>query len=385
MPPRWPALSARRGPPPRPPARSPTPTRWRTSSHGSTGQICCSPDWGPYSTRFAGVSHVADAERGLRFDLTVAPGFYRRKVLVPNALWESGYHPWTALPSLDRYSYRYRLQGHDDVTADAAFVRVDDQTRLVEVAWTNRTAIPQSLALHLVASLEYPADDGAEAVLPPGAVWTDGVDYSRLDFARPNPRDSLTYDGWRRGEARGAAFVGGRALARVGREMAFGCEAGDRVGYRLRVGRALGDAHLVVRARARGGAARFDVGGLAGAREVVVPPSDTLATVRVPLGRLAAGDHAVTLTSLGGASVEIDGLAVVGAGEAVSFRARPRAYEPEVTPGPVPGSVVLRYPDLDHVYGIAWGRRGVRAARVRRVGPGDAHPGEHQHALDRPL
>jgi len=42
------------------------------------------------------VSHIADARRGLRFDPSVFPGFYRRKIDVPDVLWESGYNLYHA-------------------------------------------------------------------------------------------------------------------------------------------------------------------------------------------------------------------------------------------------------------------------------------------------
>ena len=38
--------------------------------------------WGPYSKRYAGISHVADMQSGMRFDFTVCPGYYRNKVMV---------------------------------------------------------------------------------------------------------------------------------------------------------------------------------------------------------------------------------------------------------------------------------------------------------------
>ena len=54
------------------------------------------PDWGPYTKCYIGVSHIADARRGLRFDPSVFPGFYRRKIDVPDVLWESGYNLYHA-------------------------------------------------------------------------------------------------------------------------------------------------------------------------------------------------------------------------------------------------------------------------------------------------
>ena len=62
------------------------------------------PPWGPYTKTYNGISHIADLERGLRFDLSVFPGHYRREVMVPNVNWEGGFHPWEAAPDLSRFS-----------------------------------------------------------------------------------------------------------------------------------------------------------------------------------------------------------------------------------------------------------------------------------------
>ena len=59
------------------------------------------PDWGPYTKRYIGISHIPEKEAGLRFDLSVFPGFYRRKVSVPNVFFENEYHPWEAAPNYE--------------------------------------------------------------------------------------------------------------------------------------------------------------------------------------------------------------------------------------------------------------------------------------------
>src|SRR3954465_2295122 len=106
------------------------------------------PAWGPYTRRYIGVSHIADARRGLRFDLSVFPGFYRRKVDVPNVMWESDYHPWEAAPDLSYFSHRHELQWRDEVYCDIAFARLGEQARLFRCACVNNTDAPQNLVLH---------------------------------------------------------------------------------------------------------------------------------------------------------------------------------------------------------------------------------------------
>ena len=89
------------------------------------------PPWGPYTKTYNGISHIADLERGLRFDLSVFPGHYRREVMVPNVNWESGFHPWEAAPDLSFLSYRYELVWKDRVYCDVSFSTLSDRARLV--------------------------------------------------------------------------------------------------------------------------------------------------------------------------------------------------------------------------------------------------------------
>lgn len=58
--------------------------------------------WGPYSKRYAGISHIPDMSKGIRFDFSVMPGYYRNRQLVPHVLFESSYYPWEINPEVNR-------------------------------------------------------------------------------------------------------------------------------------------------------------------------------------------------------------------------------------------------------------------------------------------
>ena len=62
------------------------------------------PAWGPYTKKYSGISHIPPANDGVRFDLAVFPGLYRRRVDVPDVRFESGYHVWAAAPDLGCYT-----------------------------------------------------------------------------------------------------------------------------------------------------------------------------------------------------------------------------------------------------------------------------------------
>ncbi|HEY8598843.1 MAG TPA: hypothetical protein VIL85_10465 [Thermomicrobiales bacterium] len=320
------------------------------------------PDWGPYTKRYIGVSHIADAARGLRFDLSVFPGFYRHKIDVPNVLWESGYSPWAAAPDLSYYSHRHELSGSDELYCDIAFAHLDDDARLIRATFVNRTNAPQNLVLHQMASLNFPPPKAyvpeplrpATIELPPGAGWLDALDYAGLTFAQPRPTDTLNADGLRRAETRDHGFVGGGGIGQ-----GFGAAAGDTVTFRFTIPRPIPAPLIVARYRlGRETVSPFSLGLDGAARRVCrfVGTGD-FRQEGFSLGdTLPAGEHTLRFTALGGASIEFDGFAIVAARDAnrVRFAQVEWHPRPEIVAGPQPQSLLLRYADPDRWYGLAW-------------------------------
>jgi hypothetical protein len=300
--------------------------------------------WGPYSPRYAGISHVADRARGLRFDLSVFPGLYRRKLSVPTARIESGYYPWESSPEMDYYCYRHEVEWKDQVYCDVSYSRISDHARLIRADCVNRTNRHQNLVLHYIASLSYPTP-GYEVALPAGATWLHALDYTGLTYATPRPTDNLVYAGLLRGEARDPGYTGGYGIGKN-----FGREKGDRLDYQYTLNQPLGDAVLLVRARLpKGSTLATSVGTLAGTGEFTL--------TQVPLGSLAGGRHEFSLVSQGGAAIELDGFVVAPAAtaDAVRFSPAPQDLVPEhIIEGPRRSSVLLKYRTLDTWYGLAW-------------------------------
>lgn len=318
------------------------------------------PDWGPYTKQYIGISHIADLERGTRFDLSVFPAFYRRRIDVPSVLWESGYHPWEALPDLSYYAHRHELEWKDRVYADVSFTEWSrhGSERLIRAACVNRTDETQTIALHWMASIHYPqlrahgpVLEESKAIVPPLSTWVDALDYEELAFARPRPSDRLVYDGFARGEARMQRFTRGSGLA-----AAFGRDAGDRVRYRVPVQDDMRDAVLLLRYRMEAGqsvAVRME--GLLRHKETLTGDGE-IRLLRIPVGALAKGTHTLTLQSLGGGELALDGFALTESGNVgdVRFEPVPANPVPELMPGPKPGSLILRYEGISTVYGLLW-------------------------------
>lgn len=321
------------------------------------------PVWGPYNKKYNGIAHIPDLASGLRFELSVFPASYRHGVNVPACKWESNDHPWEAAPGLTYFSYRYELEWRDQVYADVAFFQLpgvaDERARVIRCELVNQTDRAQHQAMHLIGALSFPplrpySDEPIELArvdLPPGAHWIDALAYRALAFATPRPTDSLVYEGWRRGEIRAHGFVDG-----VGLGEGFGSEAGDHVAYDLPIDHALTDGVLLVRYRLVRGAplATFELRGLTRGT-VVFEPADDFGLCEIPLGRIAQGRYRLELVSKGSGPIDLDGFVLVerAALDRVGFQRH--CWEPTPDLEESGSTLTLRYPDVEGVYGIAWG------------------------------
>jgi len=95
------------------------------------------PQWGPYTKRYIGVSHIPDETSGIRFDLSVFPGLYNRRIIIPNVLFASDYHPWEATPDLNYFSFRHELEWKDQVYTDISYSKITDTSRLIRTECVN--------------------------------------------------------------------------------------------------------------------------------------------------------------------------------------------------------------------------------------------------------
>ena len=108
------------------------------------------PDWGPYSKLFAGVSHRVRGTRAsvdflmaMKADAAdpVLPGFAGRC---------RRFHEWGASAGLGSFSYKFDLEGLEDLTAVAEF-RPDQDGCRVEIRVANRTAQERRVDLEILA------------------------------------------------------------------------------------------------------------------------------------------------------------------------------------------------------------------------------------------
>ena len=348
------------------------------------------PDWGPYTKRYIGVSHIPEKNAGIRFDLSVFPGFYRRKVFVPNVLFENSYHPWEASPDLEYFSFRHELEWKDQVYADISYSEINDKSRLIRMECVNNTENNQNLAMHFMASINFPPIKEyspytsiypAIVTLPEGAKWFDAIEYEDLQFAKQRPSDNLVVDGKMRGEIRDDGFVNGSGIGN-----GFGMDKGDFVAYNFNLESPVENAVIYIRYKmssknnlvftlsgiteteiilkgkeglnVREGEDENNVSGAHGLQSEpdLTDKLNDFCVAIVKLGRLESGENKLTLTSNGGNAVEIDGFVILDENQVDNIHLDIKKWNPvpQFSVGPVDNSLIIKYDDVDIYYGLLW-------------------------------
>jgi hypothetical protein len=318
------------------------------------------PDWGPYSKRYIGISHIPDKNSGIRFDLNVFPGFYRRKVLVPNVLYENDYHPWDASPNLEYFSFRHELEWKDQVYTDISYSKISTNSRLVRIQCVNNTENDQNLALHFMASINFPPIKEYSPYtnlypgvikLPAGSKWFHALDYEDLKYSKPRPTDNLVADGKMRGEIRDDGFVDGSGIG-----CGFGLDKGDFVCYKINVEKDYDDANLFLRYKLKTGEkVSFNLSGLLN-KDIEFNGKDGFSTETIKIGKLKAGSYELILKSNGGSAIELDGFSIVESNLANQIEIKQKEWNPVpvISDGPVKNSIILKYDDANLYYGLLW-------------------------------
>lgn len=311
--------------------------------------------WGPYSKKYAGISHIPDMEKGLRFDFSVLPGLYRNKLLVPNVRMQSDYYPWKFNNDITSYTYRYELEWKDDVYADVNYHIVDSSAVLVAVRYVNNTSLPRNLNMNMVAYLDFPENYPSRALrLIPGGQWMNAVAYTSLGFAKPRPSDNLVYDGWLRGEVRHSDYIDGRAIGRN-----FGRNAGDSVSYRFTLNHQLLKGNIILLYRMKANTqVSFRLNGLTN-QKINLTGTGELTQITIPYHATSTGTYTLTFTSEGDSGIELNGFMLVPEGERAELELIPsqQNFIPQITENTASKNVILKYDTIANYYGIAWDQK----------------------------
>ena len=329
--------------------QSPLNPAWITAVKGSHDLTL--PQWGPYTKRYIGISHIPDSTSGIRFDLSVFPGLYNRRIIVPNVLFASDYHPWEATSDLSYFSFRHELEWKDQVYADISYSKITDTSRLIRAEFVNNTDLPQPLELHLIASLNYPSITPAQITLPKNAVRLSALDYTEMHFGKPRATDNLVPDGKKRGEVRLSGLVNGSGLGD-----GFGLLDGDTVSYTVTLLAPISNACLMVRYRMEQGTeTTFEISGLT-KQSHTFKGTGNLKNELINLGDLPVGPQTLTLKAKAGGAIVIDGFIILPHSEnnQVSYTTPTQDLNPTRENGPIPQSLILSYKAIPTAYGVSW-------------------------------
>jgi hypothetical protein len=358
-------------------------------------------NWGPYSKKYLGVSHIPDVKRGLSFDFSIFPLLVdaSAKKQLPSATDSSGVHPWEAAPDMSFYSMRCETIWKDQFYTDISFSQLSNNSRLIRLECVNQTDQPQQITLNSLSQLVFPPlhESSAEPIrlcdvqLPAGAVWVHALDYADLRFAKPRPTDDLASDGLWRGEERRHSCVGGSVIGQK-----FGKDAGDTVVYRLSLANSFTKAVLIWRFQLdKGASVTFQMTGAANGT-FTFRGDESFSIMAVSLGKMDAGPLELRFTSNGGAAAALNGFAVLESEQANDVRFVELPWHPVPEIETLTSGLIFKYDDVSNVYGFAIGTpiaghrelkwSGLDAAIGTELGPytririfGDAR---HGHAGD---
>lgn len=289
------------------------------------------PAFGPYNKQYVGFSHIASPSRGLRLDIDLFPGFYRRSVMDTRSVADGGARLWRARTDLKRCVYRYELLPPQKIYCEADFAQ-EGESAALKCIFVNDTNRPQSLQMDFCFSIRVPSFwrapyPGCEVTTPEGVRWIAAGEYAAQEGI-----DGIAHDGFRLGEEPERGAVKGCAVRVKG---------GVSLSYRFDAIEADG---LLLRCRGEEGAA-VEIEG----KRHALPLGDALSTVFVPLPKKNYGELILRFTGGAGA---VDGFAIgMDAGWA-AFEPWPEAFVPEVQEKT--GEMTLRYPLTDAAYTVRW-------------------------------
>ena len=316
------------------------------------------PEWGPYSKVHAGISHIADASRGLRVDFIPVPGLFRRLAAVPSALHDTNVHMWDADPRLSRYVVRHELRWKDRIFADLAY-DVRKSGPVISARFVNNTDAPIHTMLNFLVTLRYPNEEQRDArplvpyraEAPESAVLLDAVRDARLFCGDEEVHAGMVTDALWPCERRAGGFVDGRAL-----ELGVPAEPGgptvDSARFPVDLHRPMSDATVHIRYRCEtDGPLR--VRGLVNA---VLPPHPAVRTEAMRCGHLRAGTHELILSVGAGGRALVDVIVIAdnSGSEAVLFAPTRPEPTPDIELHEESRFAELSFPELRTAYRVRW-------------------------------
>ena len=301
------------------------------------------PEWGPYNKEYVGFSHIADAQRGLRFDLDLFPGYYRRSVMFTRTIADGGAKLWRSSADLKHMVYRYELEHKDKVYCDVHFVQKDGNAE-ISCEFVNNTERPQSVQMDFCASVRLPGFIrrkmlAADASVPEGNLWVKAAEYDEIEGCH-----RISMDGFRLGEwlKNGACGATAFQTSVITDEDGFVSYSFAPVQADALVLRYCAENDVTIRIQAFPGDGREHAAQSAGGEQngalsadkaqrvltAELSASTELTTCQI---ELPAGEYEGIRIYPCGQELELDGFAIGMEAQQLTITQRPQVYVPELT------------------------------------------------------
>lgn len=318
------------------------------------------PNWGPYTKKYVGISHIPNLNQGLRYDLSIFPTLYNENCAPPDVLRKGNFHIWEASPNLEYYSYRHQLEWKDKVYTNISYAFVEENSRLVTIDMINSTEKEKTLAIHMISSMHFPPLEAhkpeneisiKKIELPENAIWVDALNYKTYTYKNPGHRNQLAYDGKLRGEVRENGLINGNAIE-------FANHRGDRVVYEFKLPERLENPILFIRYKSLG--EKNTKIGISGSFTSTFDLEHTNQFVfkKININKVENENFVLELETNSSNKILIDGIAVLNQNDIDKVKVLDVEWNsvPEIIENTdEPNSMILKYENTNVYYGLYWG------------------------------
>lgn len=316
------------------------------------------PDWGPYTHDLLTCSHITNLEKGFKMDFFMVPAIYRRSILPPETLRETGNSPWEASADFSFYSMRQQIVPQNILYSETSYSKINDNYRLGRIEFVNNTDQVENASLFIYARF-FP-EKTVSPRLPEKSIWVDAVDYASLEFRHIRVDHNLVFNGARRGVEEYPDTVGGRCVGNPPNnkhEKCFGCDLGDHASWAYSFMNCTNGC-IFLRARIKEGVtACFNFAVDEVEFPVEIKGTGDFAVYQIYTGKLRTDGYIGIYSNGIEEGIRIDGFAITPFCQSseVSFVNTAVAAAPTSEPGPIPQSTVLKSEDGCHF--LWWSRK----------------------------
>ena len=315
--------------------------------------------WGPFARDIYALSHIADRQKGIKFDFCLIPGILRRSFFPPETLRECGCSPLEAAPDLSYIAFRQQMEGQDHFYCDTAYGNIGKDLWIGRAEFVNNTH--ELRAASLLSCVRLAPRPDVMPFIPEDAKFIDALEYDEIAFSYKRFDHNLVHCGGRRGEQNFPGTVNNRCIGKpfYGKSLpCFAEKAGDKIVYKIVSDKSEGAIYCRIRVDLDG---KQQLKVLVNGQESVLELAGTgnFELVEFYRGKLAAENTLEIISAADGAGVRIDGFVAGNKSMQladIKFAPMGRAMAPQVQAGNIAQSFIVSSDKLEHIYACWWSK-----------------------------